>query len=114
MSGPDGMPVMGAEPGWDAPYWHELVANLRAEVDRLTTERDALRRHARSLHRLNGWSKQKGWWCSCGTTIQATSISYDRSNYPWDADGRAEAIGLHVEHVDAALAAGAPVSGDGT
>jgi hypothetical protein len=78
-----------------APEW--LLVAAGREIDRL-------RDHVRSVHRLNGHSKQKGWWCSCGENIQPAWISYrlDRGAlacYPWSPEGRKIAQGLFDQHV---------------
>lgn len=54
--------------------------------------------HIRSLHKLNGWSKQKGWWCSCQAPIIPRRIGQVR---PWD--GREFALAVHAMHVDEIL-----------
>lgn len=54
-----------------------------------------LRQHVRSLHRLNGYSKSKGWWCSCGSWW-AREVRFMPA--PWER--RAEAEALHSHHVN--------------
>lgn len=63
---------------------------------------------ATDLHRLNGWSKSKGWWCSCGQWTQRFQYvtRVERGIDPWAR--RAEAVQLHAAHVSAALAAPNP------
>ena len=61
-------------------------------------EVDRLRRHVRHLHRLNGWSKLKGWWCSCGKAIQPGWLKIDGVQ-PWTPEGRKHAEVMHAEHV---------------
>ena len=61
-------------------------------------EVDRLRRHVRHLHRLNGWSKSKGWWCSCGKAIQPGWLKIDGVQ-PWTPEGRKHAKVMHAEHV---------------
>ena len=76
-----------------APEW--LLVEAAKEIDRL-------RRHVRQLHRLNGWSKSKGWWCSCGASIQRCWIKIDGIQ-PWSPEGRKHAEAMHAEHVDEVL-----------
>ena len=60
----------------------------------------------RHLHRLNGWSKSKGWWCSCGKAIQSGWLKIDGVQpwkidgvQPWTPEGRKHAEVMHAEHV---------------
>lgn len=82
------------------------VEEGKIEPEMALDEIDRLREHARSLHRLNGWSKAKGWWCSCGAAIAARSLSGDLIEpRPWSPEGRHAAEIRHVLHVDHALRA---------
>lgn len=73
------------------------------EVNALGAEIERLRIEVRRLHKLNGWSKQKGWWCSCGAPIWSRFSAYidDDSNEirPWSDEGRARVLPEHAEHV---------------
>jgi len=62
--------------------------------------------HIRTLHRLNGWSKSKGWWCSCGAPIMPRNWGRDTAEpRPWSSEGRVLAAAIHAEHVDRTLGA---------
>ena len=75
----------------------DALADARAFAD----EVDRLRTHVRSLHRLNGWSKQRGWWCSCGSVIVPRSYERDTTEpRPWSPEGRTFAAAVHAQHVD--------------
>lgn len=66
----------------------------------VVAERNRLLEHARSLHRLNGYSKQKGWWCSC-LAWKADMPYVKGETPPWQK--LTEASALHAEHVQDVL-----------
>lgn len=60
---------------------------------------DTIRRmweHVQSLHRLNGWSKSKGWWCSCGARHHHDPPV---PVHPWTPEGREIALLVHTAHL---------------
>lgn len=82
-------------------------------------EIERLRAHIKTLHRLNGWSKQKGWWCSCGEPIQRTWVRYRNDEggrvvaTPWSPEGRRIAADLHDAHVNGVLFGAQPTAKEG-
>lgn len=96
-----------------------MVQNLDPETRACSTtlwaadEIDRLREHIKTLHRLNGYSKQKGWWCSCGEIIQPSWVRYrpDENSpapHPWSDHGRQIARSLHEKHVGIVTLGGEP------
>jgi hypothetical protein len=74
---------------------------------RAADEIERLRAEVRKCHRLNGWSKSKGWWCACGEWSLRRN-STDPFERPWDY----RPTEAHGEHVDALLAAATPQEAD--
>lgn len=104
----DGMPVMG-----DVGWWQRIARmaadletvtidrdHLRAEVARLTAERDALRRQAAIGAAVEAVTPQAWAACRTGDELELRLTL-----------GHLDAIGAYRRY---ALAAGAPVSGDPT
>lgn len=91
MSARDDFPKLDANTRGRAT-WGETSRQAQAALDEI----DRLRAHARSLHKLNGHSKAKGWWCSCGVGIHPR---YERGEeHPMYR--RAEAEVHHAHHLD--------------
>lgn len=93
MTPADELACMTCEPqdGW--PSTHVQVMNRQA------AELERLREHVVSLHRLNGWSKTKGWWCSCGWRSSITHLGVGRMDGPRPWERRADAEREHAAHV---------------
>lgn len=70
-------------------------------------EIDRLRLEVQRLHKLNGWSKQKGWWCSCGAPLWSRFSGYVDDDgvdiKPWSPEGRAKVLPVYNEHVRRAM-----------
>ncbi len=96
--GPDPDPIYGIWPGTNTPVVL-TVDDLLAVADEI----ERLRAEVRKCHRLNGWSKSKGWWCACGEW-SLRRHSTDPFERPWDY----RPTEAHGEHVDALLAAATP------
>lgn len=85
---------------------HENIITLAREVQEGRKWMADMTMHIRTLHRLNGWSKSKGWWCSCGAPIMPRNWGRDTAEpRPWSSEGRVLAAAIHAEHVDRTLGA---------
>ena len=87
--------------------WIECDDEMPCAVCAAADEIERLRAEVRKCHRLNGWSKSKGWWCSCGEW-SLRRHSTDPFERPWDY----RPTEAHGEHVVALLAAVAPKEDD--
>ena len=66
------------------------------EAQAALDEIDRLRAHIKTLHQLNGYSKQRGWWCSC--RHWHAGFRYVQGEMPpWNRT--TEAIAAHHQHV---------------
>lgn len=95
-----------ADPSLDEIWGCEDVNTLAREVQEGRKWMADMTMHIRTLHRLNGWSKSKGWWCSCGAPIMPRNWGRDTAEpRPWSSEGRVLAAAIHAEHVDRTLGA---------
>lgn len=67
------------------------------------SEIELLRDRLAAMHRLNGWSKTKGWWCSCHGWRLRLPYATAASDYPQPWARRDDAAREHAAHVAAEL-----------